>query len=227
MRCYLALAAAMPTASNVLAGSRALFIEKVDPGSVLPDYVVNRVLVDFTDAATPPSLAGQQMVVMLRQGSIYNYPVEQGGTHKPPLDFLVNSFPVAAFDTFVAMCGESSGIPFAVLVQGGASGFPSFPPLLSPLFVNQEINAAWAPGNGVSVPPMSEPCLTAQVTLTENAQGTWWYLSSTADGTTRIYNNLRIENGMMLLVPEPTGAMLAFMALLSCGFARPLRSRTR
>ena len=46
-----------------------------------------------------------------------------------------------------------------------------------------------------------------------DAQGTWSYFGSTADGTERSWLNMPIVNGVML-VPEPTSAALAVVAVV-------------
>ena len=102
-------------------------------------YKVNDLTIGFTG-----QLFGQQMVVELTSGSIYqNAPF---GTETAPIDALIPIFPEVASDTFVTIGGFTRATSSSVLVVGGSTELPG---LAGPKkFDTAGINIAWAPAPG-------------------------------------------------------------------------------
>lgn len=196
------------------AGSIALFTENM-PATVVAGNTTNIISVNFTDDSTTPALRGQQMLIQLTAGSIYQ---NENGNELPtaptaPPQNFVNVFPDLADDSFVTMGGLRSGTSMGVLgvgcaanIAGGCDGVPA-----AGKFDGEGVAYAWAPGTGVNPPP-GNGFITAQITLSNDAEGTWTYFGSTADGTTLVKEGLPIRNGVM--IPEPASAALLGLAMI-------------
>ena len=202
---FLATASVLVGACLAQAGSIAMFTSSSSSGATPAGFTVNNVTLDYTDSGSPPSVRGQQMILTLTQGSIYQ---DNFGSNTAPNDALVAVFPALGNDTFVTMGGATAASSQATLVVGGAANLE---PGATLKFDTAGLNVAWAPGTGVNIAP-TNGLLTARVTLSNDAKGTWSYFGSTADGTTRTYANLPINNGVM--VPEPASLSLIGLGLL-------------
>ena len=103
-----------------------------------------------------------------------------------------------------------------VLIVGGAANLGGG---ATKKFDSTGLDLFWAPGPGHVVPPQNG-LLTAQVTLSNTANGKFGYYSTTADGTVRTWLNRSIVNGVISVVPEPASMTLAALAMFGlAGFA--------
>jgi hypothetical protein len=223
-----ALMAVLVGACVAQAGSIAMVTSQSNPPVGAPAgttvaSVDNVIKVNFTDGGTPPQLTGQQMIVTLTAGSIFQKGGGANGGNVAPAqtDIDTDSTPNIAFDTFLAMGGLTSettvdGSSANVLVVGGAANLPGG--TAGVVMTASAINAAWAPGPG-HVVGIAQNYITGNVTLSKDAQGTWSYFGSTGDGATKTYLNLPIVNGVM--IPEPASITLFGLASLGLvGFVR-------
>jgi hypothetical protein len=178
-----------------------VFVHQIDNGGQgdLADTVTNDVFIDFTG-----ELRGQLLMLNIEEGSIYQHPM---GAHLPPDASLLPAVPNLEFDTFLAMGGANSASSFSALhIRNLEDPVP---------FGDDFINAKWAPATGVALRDRQD-FLTARITLTENAQGTWRYFGSVAGADPgRTFGGGVIANGVMT-VPEPESAMVSGVAWI-CG----------
>lgn len=142
------------------------------PQAVLPGHTVNDIVLDFEG-----NLRGQQMILSLSAGSIYQ---DSFGTNTAPNGALFPVFASSEYDTYVTIGGRRSdgAVPPAsqpVLVVGGAVNLQ---PGAELKFDTAGLNVAWAPGTGVDVPSGLD-YITSRITLTNDAQGTLLYFGST------------------------------------------------
>ena len=188
--------------------------------------VANVIKVSFTDSSPQPSLSGQQLLLNLTAGQILNTSGgTNGGTVAPFADDIAGK-PSLAYDSFLAMGGLTAddtvgGDSANILLVGGAANLGGASGLTFPSnSTSKKIDATWAPGTGQFVAP-AQNYITAQITLSSDAQGTWSYYSTTADGTTKTLLNQKIINGVM--IPEPASICLMGLGLL--GMAGLIRRR--
>ena len=143
----------------------------------------------------------------------------------PAVDDIAGK-PALAFDSFLAMGGLTAedtvgGDSANILLVGGAANLGGGSGLAFPSnSTSKVIDATWAPGTGKFVAP-AQNYITAQITLSTDAQGTWNYYSTTADGTTKTLTGLKIINGVM--IPEP--ASITLFGLASLGLVGFIRRR--
>jgi hypothetical protein len=144
------------------------------PQSVLPNFTVNDVLLDFTG-----NLRGQQLILELTAGSIYQSASNPGVGR--PSDALIDLFPEAEYDTYVTI-GRRSDPPGGlqpILIVGGAVDLQ---PGSSLKFDTEGLNVAWAPGTGIDISE-GQDFQTARITLSNDARGILSYFGSTGAGT--------------------------------------------
>jgi hypothetical protein len=144
------------------------------PQSVLPDFTVNDILLDFTG-----NLRSQQLILELTAGSIYQSGSNPGVGR--PSDALIDIFPEAEFDTYVTIGGRSD-TPVGtqpVLIVGGAVNLQ---PGSALKFDTEGLNVAWAPGTGIDISE-GQDFQTARITLSNDARGLLSYFGSTGAGT--------------------------------------------
>jgi hypothetical protein len=149
----------------------------VVPQAVVPNTVTNDILIDFTG-----NLRGQQMILELTAGSIFQQATFGGDT--APNGALWAAFPDTQYDTFMTVGGLRSDGPVPpasqpILVVGGAVDLQ---PGAVKKFDTQGLNVAWAPGTGVDVPNGTDYPM-ARITLSNDAAGTLKFFSSTGAGT--------------------------------------------
>ncbi|QDT67324.1 hypothetical protein MalM25_02210 [Planctomycetes bacterium MalM25] len=185
---------------------------QVEDPAVPAGYVANEILIDFEGR-----LFGQQMIVRLDSGSIYQDPF---GGETPPNALLFNAVPSLEFDTFVTMGGATSDESEPLLVIGASTEFTASGGMKQ--FDESGINIAWAPATGVVVEDRTRFPI-ARLTLSNDANGTI-LLYSNAGGEGVISNAMRIENGgtgplawppIDECLPEPTSAAIALLASLA------------
>ena len=158
-------------------------------GDAVEGFVTQDLSVDFDGRWT-----GCQLLVELDTGSIYQ---DAAGGVTPPTDFIVGLVPSAAFDTFVAAGGATSGTSETFSLGGGAVDLGASP---TAQFDAAGINQAWNPPGGAAILDRTD-FVTARVTLSADATGTWKFLVSSG-GEMQTYEG-SISDGEM--IPEPTG----------------------
>jgi len=162
-------------------------------------------------------LGGQQLVVNLSAGSIYQ---DTFGGDTPPNGALAAAFPNIVNDTFVGMGGLVAADNPGTLVVGNSGLAEGTAADAAAVFSGSNIDVTWAPGGGVVV---SSAATVARVTLSNDAAGSW-RLVSTESGEADLtipYSDGLINGGVMSVVPEPASIALSLMCLVGLvGFAR-------
>jgi hypothetical protein len=209
-----------------------LRIEPVDNsagGAALDGYVTTDLFIDFTG-----SYNGSQMLIELEQGTIYQDPL---GGNIPPAIGVADLFPSSGFDTFVALGTPTLPGPFGQPNPfGGAINLFGEATLQ---FDEARINAAWTTQGGAIFSNQAD-FLSARVTLSEDARGTWSYFASSNGQWTAIATDGGVRTGMTpvvyeghgvieaghlrIVIPEPSTVWLAIAAGLCCA-ARYLSRR--
>jgi len=192
-------------AATARAGVTAIKAVQV-PQDVVANHVVNDLLIDFTGI-----LRGQQLIVELDQGSIFQCPTI--GTHPtwlPPIDPIIGVMPACEYDTYVGF-GERKNSTQPILVVGGAVGLE---PGAAQQFDSNGLNIAWAPGTGIDIQGPKTDYFIARITLSNNALGTIRYFGSTSAGSGDPHVAAgAIRNGVIIFgVPEPASAWLFGLA---------------
>ena len=174
--------------------------------AALDGFVTQDVAIDFDGQWT-----GSQLLITLDTGSIYQ---DAAGGVTPPTDFIVDLVSSSAYDTFVTAGGLTVESSEAVSAGAGAVdlGGPA-----TAQFDAAGINQAWNPPGGTVIVDQTG-FLTARVSLSDDAIGTWALLAS-AGGEISTYEG-PVEGGAM--VPEP-----ATMSLLALGGLGVLIRRRR
>lgn len=181
--------------------------------------IVNRVAIAFDGQYT-----GSQIMVMLEQGTIFQQ--SPFGATGAPSDALIGAFPDLANDSFVTQGGSTvDSSQGAVGLGGGAVnlGGPA-----GAAWNADGLNQAWNPAPGVTILDQVD-FMTAQVTLSPDAVGTWRYLGSAdgkfgvisgrigdeGDGGMNFSNgNDGQVNGGVMTIPEPGTISLMALCLL-------------
>ncbi|QDV74587.1 hypothetical protein [Botrimarina mediterranea] len=178
-------------------------------------HVVNGMLINFDG-----QLFGQQLLVTLTQGAIFQDPTNPGdGPPIPDPFFPVN--PSLSADTYVTLGAfASSPGSSSMLVVGGSTELGVSGPKQ---FDTEALNVAWAPAPGVVINGGAHFPI-AQITLTNTAQGSW-RLYSSSGGVGRIVSG-GILNGRLYNVPEPVSLLLAGLGFAAVTVGQP-RHRAR
>jgi hypothetical protein len=182
-------------------------IDNSPGGAALDGFVTNDVSISFDGRYT-----GSQLLVQLDEGTIYQDP--RGANTTP--NFATAS---VRYDTFVAQGLPTIGDINAANPDGGLRGAVNLGGEPDGSFDILLIDIAWFPQPPQFLEDLSD-LLTARVTLSEDAVGSWAYLAS-AQGEITIENRIIqggvVQNGAMLLaaasVPEPGTFGLAALAL--------------
>jgi hypothetical protein len=200
-------------------------IDNSNGGPALDGFVTNNLVIDFNGTYT-----GSQILLELERGSIYQDPL---GSNNPPSSMAVSTVPSLAFDTYLALGSAISEGSFGPAnLVGGAVDLGGEP---SSRLETSRLNAAWGPQPGANIQNQSD-FLTARITLSENAHGSWRLLGS-ANGVISIVGppNLVdrhtaaihfaesgvVRSGVFLFaVPEPSTLALALLLLLVLAGAR-------
>jgi hypothetical protein len=194
------------TAAGQITAIEVAQIDNSSGGAALDGFVTNDVTISFDGRYT-----GSQLLVLLDQGSIYQDPA--GGIAMP--DFTSAS---VEFDTFVAQGLPTAGTINFDQSDGDILGAINLGGPHPGAFDAALVNIAWHPSGGDNLEDFSD-FLTARITLSENASGTWSYLAS-AQGEITIENRIIqggiVQNGALLLagaVPEPGTLSLTAIAI--------------
>ncbi|MEO1498722.1 MAG: PEP-CTERM sorting domain-containing protein [Planctomycetota bacterium] len=215
MRFAFALVAALGFAASASAQVTGLPVVQYPDNSAGPDNTVTSDLfINFTG-----NLGGNQILLTLTQGTIFNAPPAQGGGDTAPLGVLASTFPETGFDTFVGLGATTSDDPgftatsiFGGAVDLGGEASTNF---------DGPLNVAFAPSVGETVTD-GTMYQVARITLSADAQGSIMYLGSLATGGTPTISMGSVVNGQVQFIPEPTTAIL--LGLATCGLAT-VRSR--
>jgi hypothetical protein len=183
-----------------------------DP-TVLQGNVVNDIHLGFRG-----QLSGSKLTLVLTEGSIYNHPL--GGNQAPDARVVAHA-PALAFDTFVTLGSPTLGGPFGnALLVGGPHPCGNSCPLPD---TDQTLERRWLPAAGIVIRDQQD-FLTARITLTEDARGTWSYLASAA-GVIWESPPQPVVNGRMVVVPEPAAAALGIACIACVGAIRHSRMK--
>jgi len=160
------------------------------PQFAVAGFKTTDVLINFNGF-----LRGQQMILNLTQGSIYQDPF---GSNTSPNGAFFPLAPTVEFDTYVTVGGRRSDGPVPpasqpVLVVGGAVDLQ---PGSALKFDTQGLNIAWAPGTGIDVDGGTD-YITSRITLSNDAVGTLHYFGSTGgdSGPPWVMQDIPIVNG--------------------------------
>ncbi|MEO1498308.1 MAG: hypothetical protein AAFV43_14285 [Planctomycetota bacterium] len=180
------------------------------------NFIVNDIFVDHEGR-----LGLQQILLSLTKGEVYQGPVDQDTA---PLEALVGVAPNQEFDSFVTMGGPTAETSRNVLAFGGAVDLGG-DPVAS--FDSQSVNIAWSASIG-ELPVDSMAFQIARLTLSDDAEGTIQFLSSTIEEFNGTVRSASIVNGQILLpefIPEPAASLAAMLAAaLACVADRRGRS---
>ena len=147
-------------------------------------------------------------MLSLTKGEVYHGPVDQDTA---PLEALVGVAPNQEFDSFVTMGGPTAETSRNVLAFGGAVDLGG-DPVAS--FDSQSVNIAWSASIG-ELPVDSMAFQIARLTLSDDAEGTIQFLSSTIEAFYGTVRSASIVIGQILLpefFPEPAASLAAMLA---------------
>ena len=201
-------------AMAVIAAPASAAVTNFNVGTVnnsMPDYVTNDISIDFEN-----QWSGSQILLTLSAGSLFQDPNGFNGNNVPSQS-LANSFDGVKYDSFVTGGGPTDASSVSVNLGGGAVDLGGASAANFAVNPASQINQAWNPAAGTN-PTNGTDFLTARLTLSDDAAGTWQYLASDGDIST---TGGTINNGTMA-IPEPASAVL-----LGLGGLGLLRRRRR
>ena len=180
-------------------------------------HTVNDINITFSGMLTT-----QELVISLTSGSIYQNAF--GGT-VPPTAAIVGLVPDAAFDSFVAL--DTLVGPTAALTPGIAGGATDLGGGSAAVFGTTSVDISWFPPGGTTIASGTD-FTAARITLSNDASGTWKFVSTTATGNgyvagsppTLVGPNVNFGIGMdgtisggVISIPEPSSWAMCFVAL--------------
>lgn len=198
----MAATASADTLNNVI-------VTQVDNSAALSGYVTNDISIDFTGQYTQ-----SQLLITLTQGSIYQDGF--GGDTAPNAGFI-GLVPSLAFDTFVTLGGATTAT--SVDTPSFAGGAINLGGQVSKTFNTSTIDAAWFVPGGTTIFDNNN-FLSARVTLSDDAVGTWSYYGL---GSFPAYTASGTVSGGQLIIPEPASLVL----LAAGGLTFVVRGRRR
>ncbi len=203
-----ALLALASVAQAAVTNVQSVQVPQVGQG-IIPNTVTNDILLDFDGA-----LRGQQMILTLTSGSIFQALAPFGGNTAPSSGFFGFS-PTVEFDTFVTVGGTTFETSESVLVVGGAADLQMGAALK---FDTQGLNIAWAPSPGTNILG-GTGFVTSRITLSDDAVGSLQYFGSTsAISGDPLQVDATVVNGVISfgsLVEAPVVADFNAVALLN------------
>jgi hypothetical protein len=168
--------------------------------TVLAQFVVNDLFLDFYG----PYL-GSHLKLVLERGTVFEHPL---GRILPPQASIAGLVPSLAFDSFLALGSPTAAGPFGDPIPGRScplGGIEDCPPgLVSP------IDWSWFPHPQILVPDQSD-FLTARITLSHDAHGTWEFIARAGDHRFETVIH-PIRHGRLVMIPEPATAVLMIIA---------------
>ena len=156
---------------------------------VVPNTITNDLSIDFRGKYT-----GSQLLIELTAGSIYQN-FNGGDTAPEALLFTID--PLVEFDSFVTNDSEVAGGLWGGFALGG--GAANFSGSRHKQFDTSGVDVSWFPAAGSLIFDQSD-FLTARITLSDDAEGTWSYMAS-ANGTFGVVDSMPISNGSMKVDP--------------------------
>ena len=162
------------------------------PQDVVPNTITNDIVIDFE--ADPLGLSFQQMILELSQGSVFQQATF--GNNVPPNGALLPTFPDLAYDTFVSMGGAIAADSREILEVGGAVNIA---PGAAKKFDTEGLNITWAPATGVVIGDATTDFITARISLSNDAVGTFRYIgaSNSDDPSGWWQGEMAVMNGII------------------------------
>ncbi|TWT43434.1 hypothetical protein [Botrimarina hoheduenensis] len=175
------------------------------------------IVVNDIKATFDGQLGGQQLYILLDNGTIYNT-AGFGGNVAPNAAF-VGLVPDLAFDSFLTMGGPTFESSQGVLVVGGAVNIMGAPSGLNVGTPNTAlVSAAFAPAAGLVITDQAD-FLLARISISSDADGIAFFFGSTTDNAPVFEIAGTVTDGVLTFIPEPTSAVLAALAMVG-GFIR-------
>jgi len=190
----LALGAAMIVSTS--ASAQVSGVTTDESANTLAGIVSSDIAIDFAG-----QWSGSQLIIELSNGTVFRHAFGSANGAEPGAALVV-AFPDLAFDTAVY-----NGVPGGGAVDLGGNAGADFP-----ANGGTSLNQAWNPAAGVDFSDQAG-FLTARISLSDDATGTWIYLAS-ANGQISTFEGVVVGG---LLVPEPTS--LALLGLAGLGLA--------
>jgi hypothetical protein len=182
---------APPATADLIGLPEVIIVDNSAGGEELDGFVTQDLFISFQGEYT-----GSQILTDLTSGSIYQ---NEFGRDTPPSAVETSSIPALAFDSFTANGSPLTPGPFGDPNRNGAAvdlgGIGDF------TWTENELNAAWGPSGDQNVVNQTQ-FLTARISLSSDASGSFRYLAS-VDDQRHIFEGF-IQNGQMTVVPEPS-----------------------
>ncbi len=164
----------------------------IDPTNTIPGVTARKIVVDGQGVDWTAAV----LVIELTQGSVYNGSPDSNG----PQDAFWGFFPELEWDTYV-------GIPGGINDVGPLSASDLGSPVVS--FSGSLVSATW----GNTDVTNTGPTQIANISLTDDAQGTWQMIATFANSPNMMMNG-------NIMAPEP-----GTLALLGLGGVALMRRR--
>jgi hypothetical protein len=158
---------------------------------VVPDTVTNDLSINFAGQYT-----GSQILIELSQGTMYQHAYGSDFPY-PPSASLVSIFPEIEFDSFVAQGSAVSVGPYGDPVSGPNAVNLGSATGTEDRFDSEGADTIWWPAGGTPTIDLND-FLTARITLSNDAQGTWSYMAS-ADRKFGMVEQMPIIDGRLMV----------------------------